>query len=173
MCFPCSSAGKKSACSAGDPSSTPGSRRSPGEGVGCPFQYSWASLVAQTVKNLLVMRETLVQSMGWEDPLVEGMATHSSTLAWGILMDRGTWQATVHGGSRSLTQLSDYNTALNISVQFSSVAQSCRTLCDPMNRSTSGLPVHHQLRSSLRLTSIESVMPSSHLILYKINIFKC
>ena len=49
--------------------------------------------------------------------------------------------------------------------QFSSVAQSCPTLCDPMNRRTPGLPVHHQLRSSLRLTSIESVMPSSHLIL--------
>ena len=51
------------------------------------------------------------------------------------------------------------------SVQFSSVAQSCPTLCDPMNRSTPGLPVHHQLPDSLRLTSIESVMPSSHLIL--------
>ena len=46
-----------------------------------------------------------------------------------------------------------------------SVAQSCPTLHDPMNHSTPGLPVHHQLRSSLRLTSIESVMPSSHLIL--------
>ena len=50
-------------------------------------------------------------------------------------------------------------------VQFSSVAQSCQTLCDPMNRSTPGLPVHHNSRSSLRLTSIESVMPSSHLTL--------
>ena len=49
--------------------------------------------------------------------------------------------------------------------QFSSVAQSCSTLSDPMNRSTSGLPVHHQLRGSLKLTSIKSVMPSSHLIL--------
>ena len=48
---------------------------------------------------------------------------------------------------------------------FSSVTQSCPTLCDPMNRSTPGLPVHHHLQSSLRLTSIESVMPSSHLIL--------
>ena len=48
--------------------------------------------------------------------------------------------------------------------QFSSVTQSCPTLCDPMNCSTPGLPVHHQLQSSLRLTSIESVMPSSHLI---------
>ena len=52
-----------------------------------------------------------------------------------------------------------------LSVQFSSVAQSCPTLFDPMNRSMPGLPVHHQLRDSLRLTSIESVMPSSHLIL--------
>ena len=48
---------------------------------------------------------------------------------------------------------------------FSSVAQSCLTLCDPMNRSMPGLPVHYQLRSSLRLTYIKSVMPSSHLIL--------
>ena len=51
------------------------------------------------------------------------------------------------------------------SVQFSSVAQSCPTLCDPVNHSTPGLPVHHQLPSSLKLKSIESVMPSSHLIL--------
>jgi len=49
--------------------------------------------------------------------------------------------------------------------QFSSVAQLCPTLCDPMNSSTPGLPVHHQLWSSLKLMSIESVMPSSHLIL--------
>ena len=52
-----------------------------------------------------------------------------------------------------------------VSTQFSSVAQSCPTLCDPMNHNTPGLPVHHQLRTSLRFTSIESVMPSSHLIL--------
>ena len=51
------------------------------------------------------------------------------------------------------------------SVQFSSVAQSCLTLCNPMNCSTPGLPVHHQLRSSLKLMSIESVVPSSRLIL--------
>ena len=50
-------------------------------------------------------------------------------------------------------------------LSFSSVAHLCPTLCDPMNRSTPGLPVHHHLRSSLRLTSIESVMSSSHLIL--------
>ena len=49
--------------------------------------------------------------------------------------------------------------------QFSAVTQSCPTLCDPMNRSTPGLPVHHQLQSPLKLMSIDSVMPSSHLIL--------
>ena len=54
---------------------------------------------------------------------------------------------------------------LNASVQFSSVAQLCPTHCNPMNHRMPGLPVHHQLRSSLRLMCIESVMPSSHLIL--------
>ena len=52
----------------------PGSGRSPGEGIGYPLQYSWASLVSQMVKNLPAMRETRVQSLGWEDPLEEGMA---------------------------------------------------------------------------------------------------
>ena len=53
------------------------------------------------------MQETWVRSLGWEDPLEEGMATHSSILAWRILKDRGAWQATVHGLAKSLTQLSD------------------------------------------------------------------
>ena len=53
--------------------------------------------MAQTVKNLPAMRETGVQSLGLEDPLEEGMATHSSILAWRIPMDRGPWQATAHG----------------------------------------------------------------------------
>ena len=53
------------------------------------------------------------------------------------------------------------------SVQFSSVAQSCPTLCDPMNHSTPGLPVHHQLPESTQPMSTESVMPSNHLILYR------
>ena len=92
MGFPGSSAGKESTCNAGDPSSIPDSGRSPEEGIGYPLQYSWASLVAQTVQNLPVMQETWVQSLGWEDPLEEGMATHFSTLAWRIPMDSGTWQ---------------------------------------------------------------------------------
>ena len=63
-----------------DTGSIPGSGRSPGKGNGNPFQYSWASLVAQLVKNPPAMQEILVQSPGWEDPLEDGMATHSSIL---------------------------------------------------------------------------------------------
>ena len=55
------------------------------------------SLVAQMVKNLPAMWETWVRSLGWKDPVEEGMATHSSILAWRIPMDRGAWWATVHG----------------------------------------------------------------------------
>ena len=62
----------------------PGLGRSPVEGIGYPLQYSWASLVAQLVKNLPAMWKTWVQSLGWEDPLEKGMATHSSILAWRI-----------------------------------------------------------------------------------------
>ena len=79
-----SSTGKESACNAGDPGSIPGSGRSTREGIGYPLQYSWASLVAQLVKNLLAMQETWVQSLGWENPLEKGMATHSRILAWRI-----------------------------------------------------------------------------------------
>ena len=62
----------------------PGSGRSSGEGIGCSFRYSWASLVAHLVNNLAAMLETWVQSLGWEDPLEKGKATHSSILAWRI-----------------------------------------------------------------------------------------
>ena len=62
-------------------SSIPGLGKSPGEGIGYPLQYSWASLVAQTVRNLPAMQETWVRSLDWEDPLEKGMATHSSILA--------------------------------------------------------------------------------------------
>ena len=107
MGFLSSSDDKESACNAGDPGSTPGLGRSPGEGIGYLLQYSWASLVAQMVKNLPVMRETWVPSVGWEDPLEEGMATHSSILAWKIPMDIGAWWATFHGVTKSQTRLSD------------------------------------------------------------------
>ena len=82
--LPGSSVGKESACNSGDPSLIPGLGRSAGEGIGYPLQDSWVSLVAQLVKNLSAMRETWVQSLGWEDPLEKGKATHSSILAWRI-----------------------------------------------------------------------------------------
>ena len=69
--------------------------------------YFWTSLVAQMVKNPPALRETWVQSLGWEDPLEEGMATHFSTLAWRIPMDRGVWRATVHGVEKSRTRLNN------------------------------------------------------------------
>ena len=61
------------------------------------------SLVAQSVKNLPAVQETWVQSLGWEDPLEEDMATHSGTLAWRIPMGRGAWQAAVHAVTDSWT----------------------------------------------------------------------
>ena len=61
------------------------------------YIFKRASLVAQMVKIPPAVRETWARSLGWEDPLEEGMATHSSVVAWRIPMDRGTWQATVHG----------------------------------------------------------------------------
>ena len=78
MGFLGSSTYKESACNAGNPCSIPGSGRSPGERISYPLQYSWASLVAQTVKNLPAMQETWVPSLGWGDPPEEGVATLSS-----------------------------------------------------------------------------------------------
>ena len=63
----------------------------------------WASLVSQTVKNPPAMQETWVLFLGWEDPLEEGMATHSSIFAWRIPMDRREWQGTVHGVANGWT----------------------------------------------------------------------
>ena len=58
--------------------------------------------MAQSVKNPPEMWETRVRSLGWEDPLEEGMATHSSVLAWRIPKDRGAWRDAVHGGRKEL-----------------------------------------------------------------------
>ena len=91
--FPDSSVGKESACNTGGPSSIPGSRRSPGERIGYPLQYSWASLVAQLVKTPPAMRETWVRSLGWED--------HSGL--------ENSMTCIVHGVTKSLTQLNDFH----------------------------------------------------------------
>ena len=102
MGFPCGSAGRESACSAGDLSSIPGLVRSPGEGKGYPLQYSG-----------------LENSM---DYIVQGVAKSQTRLSY----------------------FHHHHSRLHIG-QFSSVAQSRPTLCDPMNHSTPGLPNHHQL----------------------------
>ena len=101
--FPDSSVHKESACNAGDPGSIPVSGRSTGEGIGYPLQYSWASLVAQLVKNLPTMWETWVQSLGWEDPLEKEKATYSST---GL---ENSMDCIVCGVPKSWTRLSDFH----------------------------------------------------------------
>ena len=95
----------------GDSGSIPGLGRSPGEGIGYPLQYSWSSLVAQTVKNLPAMWETGVCSLGWEEPLEDSVATHSSILAWRVPMDREAWRATVHGVAKSWIRTERLSTA--------------------------------------------------------------
>ena len=77
------SVGKESACNAGDPGLIPGSGRSAGEGVGYPLQYSWASLVAQLITNPAI-RETWFRSLGWEDTVEKGKATHSWRILWTV-----------------------------------------------------------------------------------------
>ena len=78
---PGGSGGKESSSNTGVPSLIPELGRSLGEGIGYPLQYSWASLVAQMVKKPPATQETWVRPLGWEDPLEEGMATHSNILA--------------------------------------------------------------------------------------------
>ena len=82
--FPDSSVSKESSCNAGDPSSIPGSGRYTGDRIGYPLQYFGASLVVQLVKNSPAMWDTWVRSLGWEDTLEKGKATHFSVLAWRI-----------------------------------------------------------------------------------------
>jgi len=81
----------------------PGSGRSTGEGIGYPLQYSWASLVAQLVRNLPVVQETWVRSLGWEDPLEKGKATQLQYSGLDNSMD-----SIVHGVAKSWTGPSDF-----------------------------------------------------------------
>ena len=102
--FPDSSVGKESTCNAGDPGSIPESGRSPGEGIGYRLQYSWASLVAQLVKNLPAMQETWVRSLGWEDSPGErkGYPFQYSGL-------ENSMDYIVHGVAKSQTRLSGFH----------------------------------------------------------------
>ena len=97
----------------------------------------------------------MVRTLGWKDFLKKEMVTHSNILAWRIPQTKEPQQATVPGVTKSQIRLFVHArkgcvnkgriSHLKINLAFSSVAQSCLTLCDPMNRSTPGLPVHHQL----------------------------
>ena len=104
LCFPGSSAGKESACNAGDPVSIPGLGRSPGEGVGYPLQYSSAFLVAQLIKNPPAMRETRVRSswLGRSPGEGKGYPLQYSGL-------ENSMDYKVHGVTKSRTQLSDFH----------------------------------------------------------------
>ena len=71
------------------------------------IQLITSRYISRTVKNLPAMRKTWVRTLGWEDPLEEGMATNTSILAWRIPMDRGAWWVMVYRVSKSQIQLSD------------------------------------------------------------------
>ena len=75
--------------------------------VAARYSLRGASLAAKLLKNPLPMQEMWVRFLGQEDPLEEGIATHSSILAWRILMGRGAWWGTVHGVTKSQTRLSN------------------------------------------------------------------
>ena len=110
MGFPGSSAGRESACNAGDPGSIPRSGRSPGERIGYPFHYSWASLMAQMVESAcnvggLGSIPGLERSPGEGNDYPPQYPFQYSGLE--DSMDRGTWQAIVHGITKSQTQLSN------------------------------------------------------------------
>ena len=98
-------------------------------------------------KNPPAMWETWVRSLGWEDLLEEGMATHAKTLAWRSPMDRGARQATVHGVAKSRTRLSDFHFHFPLSVSIyvtycCLVTQSCPIICKTMDCSLPGSSVH-------------------------------
>ena len=131
------SVGKEFTCNAGNPSSIPGTGRSTGEGIGYPLQYSWASFVAQLVKNLPAMQETWVQSLDWGDPLEKEKATHSSILVWRIpwtllnpwgckeldmtlVIDREAWCAAILGVAKSQTRLSNWTELKRFSLHLTS-----------------------------------------------------
>ena len=143
MELPGSSACKDSACNAGGPSSIPELGNSPGEGIGCPLQYSWASLVAQMVKNPPAMRETWVLSLIWEVPL---QGEHGKPFQYSCLEDpqgerslagQSPW------GHKQAQHLWDIIRAKYFNCCL--VTKSCLTLCDPMDCSTPGFPVLHYL----------------------------
>ena len=107
------------------------------------------------------MWEMWVRSLGWEDPLEKEMTTQPNILAWEILWTEEP------GGLQSMGFSKQKNTGVGWEYgQFSSVAQSCPTLCDPMNRSTPGLPVHHHLPefTQTQVHRVRDAIQPSHLL---------
>ena len=92
---------------AGDTSSVPGLGRSPGEGIGCRLQYSWASLVAQMLKHLPAIEETWVWFLDQEDPLQKGNDYPLQHFYLENPVDRGAWQAMIQGISKIWTPLNE------------------------------------------------------------------
>ena len=130
--FPGGSGGKESACSVGELGPIPGLGRSPGEGKGHPLQYSG-------LENPQGQR-SLAGYSPWGRRVRHDWANkHKQWKWWGFLQLQTTYSCAVKGLSHSSLHIGCMN------LQFSSVAQSCPTLCDPMDCSTPGLPVHHQL----------------------------
>ena len=95
-----------------------GLERSIGEGIGYPLQYSWASLVAQLVKNSPAMQETWIRSLGREDPLEKGKATHSSVLAWEIPWTEEPDPSSFMPSSRGSSPLGDQTPVSCIAGEF-------------------------------------------------------
>ena len=160
--FAGSSVGKESACNAGGPGSIPRLGRSSGEGISYPFEYSWASLVAQLVKSPPAMRETWVQSLGSEDPLEKGKVyslQHSGL--------ENSMECIVHGrrvSHDSATFISLTGSQFLGSSTFSSVQFSHSVVSDSLRAHeshTSGLPVHHQLPEFTQTSLQSSLSPSS------------
>ena len=104
--FPDSSVSKEYACNAGDPGSIPGLGRSAGQRIGYPLQYSWASLVAQLVKNLPAMWETWVRSLDWEDPL------RRERLPTPVCCLENSTDSIVYGITKNQTRLSEFHFTL-------------------------------------------------------------
>ena len=124
-------------------------------------------LLTQQVKNPPAMQETWVPSLGWEDLLEERMATHSSTLAWRIPMDRGAWQATVRGVQES-NMTEQLCTAQHLLQQTSVVVQllsHIRVFATPWIAACQAFLSFPISQSLLKLMSVKSVMPSNHTIL--------
>ena len=145
--FPDSSVGKETACNAGDPSSIPGSGRSTEEGIGYLLQYSWASLVAQLVKNLPAMQGTWVWSLGWKDCLKKGKTTHPSILAWRIPWGHRVEHKWAIFTLRMLSSTQPFHTGIWVPVIYQSRSQGWlewASRCLPARKGDSNVTDPHQ-----------------------------